>query len=131
MILKNPMKAKQLQKGLLQLSEEGAVQFFKPIAGGNHYILGAVGILQFDVTMARLKDEYGVDAIYEPVDFNVARWIVCDNRKKLADFERKYKNNLAYDAEGCLSFLTTSEWQLNYCMEQWPEVSFFKTREIN
>jgi len=129
-ILKNPLKAKQLQKGLIQLSEEGAVQFFKPVSG-NHYILGAVGILQFDVTMARLKAEYGVDAIYEHVDFNVARWIYCANKKKMAEFERKYKNNIAYDAEGCLSFLTTSEWQLNFCMEQWPEVSFYKTREIN
>ncbi len=115
---------------MIQLSEEGAVQFFKPISG-NYYILGAVGILQFDVTMARLKAEYGVDAIYEPVDFNVARWVTCDDRKKMGEFERKYKNNLAHDAEGCLAFLTTSEWQLNFCIEQWPEVSFFKTREIN
>jgi peptide chain release factor 3 len=128
-ILKNPLKAKQLQKGLIQLSEEGAVQFFKPIAG-NYYILGAVGILQFDVTMARLKAEYGVDAVYEHVDFNVARWIACDNKKKMGEFERKYKNNLAHDAEGCLSFLTTSEWQLNFCIEQWPEVTFLKTREV-
>ena len=129
-ILKNPLKTKQLQKGLTQLSEEGAVQFFRPLSG-NHYILGAVGVLQFDVTMARLKDEYGVDAIYEGVNYNVARWIVCDNKKKLAEFERKYHGNLALDAEGCLSFLTTSEWQLKFCMEQWPDVKFFKTREIN
>ena len=57
--LQSPLKAKQLQKGLLQLSEEGAVQLFRPL-GRNDYILGAVGVLQFDVTMARLKDEYGV-----------------------------------------------------------------------
>jgi len=129
-ILKNPLKTKQLQKGLIQLSEEGAVQFFKPVAG-NHYILGAVGVLQFDVTMARLKAEYGVDAVYESVDFNVARWISCNDRKKMAEFEKKYHSNIAHDAEGCLSFLTTSEWQLNYCMENWPEVSFYKTREAN
>jgi len=128
-ILKNPLKTKQLQKGLIQLSEEGAVQFFKPVAA-NHYILGAVGVLQFEVTMARLKDEYGVDAIYEPVDFGVARWIACDDRKKMAEFERKFQNNLAHDAEGYLAFMTTSEWQLKYCMEQWPEVRFTKTREI-
>jgi len=69
--LKNPLKAKHLQKGLIQLAEEGAVQVFRPVMGRD-YILGAVGVLQFEVTMARLKAEYGVDAIYEPVNFNVA-----------------------------------------------------------
>ena len=128
--LKNPLKAKHLQKGLVQLAEEGAVQVFRPLAGSD-YILGAVGILQFDVTMARLKAEYGVDAIYEPVDFSVARWVECGDRKKLAEFEKKNTCNLARDSQGSLSFLTTSEFQLNYCMEEWPEVEFYKTRDIN
>jgi peptide chain release factor 3 len=118
--LENPMKAKHLQKGLAQLAEEGAVQVFRPIRG-NDYILGAVGVLQFDVTMARLKAEYGVDAIYEPVDYAVARWIECGDRK----------DNLARDSQGSLSYLTTSEFQLNYCMEEWPGVEFYKTRDIN
>nr|WP_302504227.1 peptide chain release factor 3 [Geoalkalibacter halelectricus] len=86
--LKNPLKVKQLQKGLLQLSEEGAVQVFRPLFGSD-YILGAVGVLQFDVTMARLKAEYGVDAVYEGVDYATARWVACDDRKKLEEFERK------------------------------------------
>ena len=128
--LKNPLKAKHLQKGLTQLAEEGAVQVFRPITGSD-YVLGAVGILQFDVTMARLKAEYGVDAIYEPLDFAVARWIECGDRKKLAEFEKKNTANLARDSQGRLSFLTTSEFQLNYCMEEWPEVEFYKTRDIN
>jgi len=128
--LKNALKAKQLQKGLIQLAEEGAVQVFRPVMGSD-YILGAVGILQFDVTMARLKAEYGVDAIYEPVNFNVARWVGCDDRKKMAEFEKRNVANLAKDAEGCLSYLTTSEWQLNYCMEQWPDIEFFKTRDVH
>jgi peptide chain release factor 3 len=128
--LKNPLKAKHLQKGLVQLAEEGAVQVFRPLMGSD-YILGAVGILQFDVTMARLKAEYGVDAIYEPVDFSVARWIECDDNQRLAEFEKKNTHNLARDSQGCLSFLTTSEFQLNYCMEEWPEVEFYKTRDIN
>ena len=66
--LKNPLKMKQLQKGLLQLAEEGAVQVFRPLVGSD-YIMGAVGVLQFEVTMARLQDEYGVEAVYEPVRF--------------------------------------------------------------
>jgi len=128
--LKNPLKAKQLQKGLTQLAEEGAIQVFMPVTGRD-YILGAVGVLQFEVTMARLKAEYSADAIYEAVNFNVARWVRCDDRKKMAEFEKKNIANMARDAEGSLSFLTTSEWQLGYSMKEWPEIEFFKTREIN
>ncbi len=128
--LKNPIKAKALQKGLVQLAEEGAVQVFKP-KNANAYILGAVGMLQFDVTMARLRAEYGVDAVYEPVSFTVARWVESDDRKKLAEFEARHPSNMAVDAEGCLSFLTTSEWQLGYAVEQWPAIRFHKTREFN
>lgn len=127
--IRNPIKAKQLQKGLTQLAEEGAVQVFRPLAGSD-YILGAVGILQFEVTMARLKAEYGVDAVYEAVDFKVARWVDCADRKKMAAFEKENMRNMARDAEGCLSFLTTSEWQLGFCMEEWPDIDFVKTREV-
>jgi peptide chain release factor 3 len=128
--LKNPLKTKQLNKGLNQLSEEGAVQVFRPIIG-NDYILGAVGVLQFDVTMARLKSEYRVDAVYEPVNYNVARWVDSDNPKALAEFEKRNVSQLTRDAEGCLAYLTTSDWQLNYCMEQWPEINFHNTRDVH
>nr|MDJ0989416.1 peptide chain release factor 3 [Desulfobacterales bacterium] len=128
--LKNPLKAKQLQKGLIQLSEEGAVQVFRPVSGSD-YILGAVGVLQFDVTMARLKSEYGVDAVYEPAEYNVARWVDCGDAARLAAFEKDNRLNLARDAEGCLSYLTTSEWQLGYCMEHWPDIAFHKTRDVH
>ena len=128
--LKNPLKAKQLDKGLLQLSEEGAVQVFRPVLG-HDYILGAVGVLQFDVTVARLKAEYGVDAIYEGIDFATARWIECGDKKKLAEFEKKCQANLAHDAEGNLTYLAPSEWRLGYVTEQWPDVIFHKTREHN
>ncbi len=127
---KNSLKIKQLQKGLTQLSEEGAVQVFKPLAG-NDYILGAVGVLQFDVTMARLKTEYGVDASYEQIDYTTARWIECDDKKMLADFEKKNMNNLAIDADRRLTYLTTSEWRLGFVKEDWPGIKFNKTREHN
>ena len=128
-ILKNPMKAKHLQKGLVQLAEEGVVQVFRPISK-NDYILGAVGVLQFDITMERLKSEYGVDAVYEPVNYNVSRWVQSSDPKKMEAFENKNRNNIAMDAEGSMAYLTTSEWQLGYCMEQWPEIAFLKTRDI-
>jgi len=129
-ILKNPMKFKQLQKGLTQLSEEGAVQVFKPLAG-NHYILGAVGPLQFDVVMERLKAEYGAEVIYEPVDYVTARWIECSDRKMLMDFEKALQPHLARDAGGYLTYLAPSEWRLNHTMKEWPDLVFLKTREHN
>ncbi len=126
--LKNPLKAKQLQKGLVQLSEEGAVQVFRPLFGSD-YILGAVGVLQFDVTIARLKNEYGVDATYEGIDYATARWVECDDRAKLEEFEKRNQGNLALDAEENLTYLASSEWRLNHVAEQWPDIRFLKTRE--
>jgi peptide chain release factor 3 len=127
--LKSPLKSKQLHKGLIQLSEEGTIQVFRPLTS-NDYILGAVGILQFDVTMSRLKAEYGVDAVYESIDLVTARWVECQDFKRLKDFERQNQTALARDAEGNLAYLAASEWRLEHTMEQWPEIEFHKTREI-
>ncbi|MDW7773761.1 MAG: peptide chain release factor 3 [Desulfobulbaceae bacterium] len=128
--LKSPLRAKQLQKGLTQLVEEGAVQLFRPLLG-NDFILGAVGVLQFDVTMARLKAEYDVDAVYEQVDYATARWLRCDDKHRLAAFEKANYANLALDVEGNLAYLAPSEWDLKYEVQQWPEIAFLKTREYN
>jgi peptide chain release factor 3 len=127
-ILKNPLKLKQLQKGLLQLAEEGAVQVFRPQLGSS-YILGAVGELQFEVTMARLKAEYSVDAIYEYVDLADARWVSSENRKKFDEFKARTQSSLYLDADGFLTYLAQSQWHLTYVMEQWPDIVFMKTRE--
>ncbi|NQS71195.1 MAG: peptide chain release factor 3 [Desulfobulbaceae bacterium] len=128
-VLKNPLKLKQLQKGLVQMAEEGAVQVFRPLMG-NDYILGAVGVLQFEVTMARLKEEYGVDASYEPLNFTLARWVQSDNPRQMAEFEKKNQFNLAMDAEGHLSYLAEGNWRLAHTQELFPEVEFLKTREL-
>ncbi|MCU0539909.1 MAG: peptide chain release factor 3 [Desulfobacterales bacterium] len=128
--LKNPLKSKQLHKGLIQLSEEGAIQVFRTLVGGD-LILGAVGILQFDVTMARLEAEYGVDAVYEPVDYSVARWIECEDAKTLERFERLQRADLAHDAEGCLTYLCANEFRLGFALKDWPEITFRKTREYS
>ena len=103
------------------------MQVFRPLFG-NDYILGAVGVLQFDVTMARLKSEYGVDASYETIDYAAARWIACDDPKRLAEFEKRCQANLARDADGHLTYLATSEWRLGFIMEEWPDIAFRKTR---
>jgi len=128
--LKNPMKSKQLQKGLVQLSEEGAVQVFQPL-GKSDYILGAVGVLQFDVTAERLRSEYGAETVFEETPFNVARWVTCKDKIRFKEFEQKNGNSLAMDAEGRPTFLTASEYRLERCMETWPEVTFLKTQEHN
>lgn len=127
-LLKNPLKMKQLQKGLTQLAEEGAIQVFRPLMGAD-YIMGAVGVLQFEVTMARLKNEYGVDAIYEHVDYQAARWVTCDDKKAFDEFERKNQSNLARDSEGFLTHLAQSSWMLNFFIEKWPNIEFHTTRE--
>jgi peptide chain release factor 3 len=127
-LLKDPLKMKQLQKGLMQLAEEGAIQVFRPLIGAD-YIMGAVGVLQFEVTMARLQNEYSVKAIYEPVDYQAARWVRCDDKKVMEEFERKNQGALARDTEGFLTYLAQNEWMLKYFMEKWPAVIFDKTRE--
>ncbi len=126
--IKNALKMKQLQKGVTQLAEEGVVQFFRPLAS-NDYILGAVGVLQFDVIKTRIKYEYGVDAYYTPVRLDCARWISCDDPQKLQEFEKKFKMNLALDAGKNLIYLSKDRWSLNYTMEQWPQISFHETME--
>ncbi|PID75123.1 MAG: peptide chain release factor 3 [Deltaproteobacteria bacterium] len=127
-LLKDPLKMKQLQKGLTQLAEEGAIQVFRPLVGSD-WIIGAVGVLQFEVTIARLQNEYAVTAIYEPVDYGAARWVYCQDKKKMAEFERKNQAALAHDSEGYLTYLAQNEWMLNYFIEKWPDIEFKKTRE--
>ena len=125
----NPMKTKQLQKGLQQLGEEGAVQVFKPVNSGD-LVLGAVGVLQFEVVASRLKNEYGVDAVFEGTSISSARWVTCEDKKMLADFERSSAgHNLAHDAAGNMAYLATSGVNLRLTQERWPEVVFHATRE--
>jgi peptide chain release factor 3 len=126
--LRDPLKLKQLQKGLAQLSEEGATQFFRPLMS-NDLILGAVGVLQFDVVAYRLKDEYGVDAAFEPVQVATARWIRCDDPKTLEQFRDKHAMNLALDAAGQLVYLAPTRVNLQLAQERAPEVRFLATRE--
>lgn len=127
-ILRDPMKMKALQKGLDQLSEEGATQVLRPL-DRNEIILGAVGMLQFDVVAYRLKDEYGVECSYDPVNVNSARWVECDDEKKMDEFKKKNRQNLALDSSGSLTYLAPSRVNLDLTIERWPGVIFRDTRE--
>ncbi len=126
--LKDPLKQKQLLKGLVQLSEEGAVQVFRPIEN-NDLIVGAVGVLQFDVVVSRLKSEYNVEAIYETINVSTARWVTCDDAKKFDEFQRKCALNLALDGGDNLAYVAPTMVNLNLTMERYPDVKFHKTRE--
>jgi peptide chain release factor 3 len=126
--LKDPLKLKALQKGLSQLSEEGATQFFRPL-NSNDLILGAVGVLQFDVVAYRLKNEYNVDCKYEEVSITAARWVSSENKKKMEDFKQHLSHNLALDIGNQLTYLAPTTINLNLTQERWPEINFHPTRE--
>lgn len=126
--LRDPLKAKQLQKGLIQLSEEGAVQVFRPF-NSNDMIVGAVGVLQFEVVVQRLKTEYNVDAIYEPINVATARWCSCDDDRILEKFQKKAYDNLALDGGNNLTYIAPTMVNLSLAQERHPDIVFHKTRE--
>ncbi|MBI5611604.1 MAG: peptide chain release factor 3, partial [Gammaproteobacteria bacterium] len=103
-------------------------QLFRPLAS-NDLILGAVGVLQFDVVAHRLQHEYGVDAVFEPVQVATARWIGCPDEKRLDEFEKKARDNLARDGAGELAYLAPTRVNLQLTQERWPEIVFHTTRE--
>ncbi len=126
--LRDPMKAKQLEKGLRQLGEEGAVQVFSPLVD-NTPLIGAVGQLQFEVVEHRLKAEYGVDAVFERAGIHTARWVTCADRNHLAEFVKANQARLAKDVDGNYAYLADTGVNLRLAQERWPKVEFHATRE--
>ncbi|ATH07826.1 peptide chain release factor 3 [Halobacteriovorax marinus] len=128
-LLKDPMKAKQLDKGLQQLSEEGTVQLFRRHTSPEK-ILGAVGVLQFEVVKHRLEDEYGVRGEYEGYGFVGVRWLKFKNDIQKDKFIEKNSINIVYDNKGRPCFAVRSEWDLKLVMEKNEEVEFFTTSDF-
>jgi peptide chain release factor 3 len=129
--IRNPLKVKQLHKGLQQLGEEGAVQVFKPVSGGD-LILGAVGVLQFEVVASRLQNEYGVDAVFEGTSTTCARWVTVkegEDKRLLVDFENALAHNVSYDAANNMAYLSPNNVNLRLTEERWPKLVFHTTRE--
>ena len=126
--LANPMKSKQLQAGLMQLGEEGAIQVFRPHEGGA-MLLGAVGQLQFEVVQHRLKSEYSVDVRMMPSRFVGARWITADTPDELRKFTDANASKLALDAADTLAYLMTSPYDLRLTQERFPKIHFHPLRE--
>jgi peptide chain release factor 3 len=126
--LKDPMKAKQLEKGLEQLSEEGTVQLFIR-HGTQEKILGAVGQLQFEVVKYRLEDEYGVRGDYQSYSFLGIRWLRYKDDKARAKFFESQSNNILYDIKNRDCYGVRSEWDLKLAMEKNPDVEFFNNSD--
>ena len=127
---KDPMKTKQLEKGLLQLTDEGVAQLFTQ-HGGNRKIIGCVGDLQFEVIQYRLLNEYGASVQFNSLPFYKACWITSDDRKKLEDFTRFKTGNVVLDKDGHLVYLAQSEWFLNTERTNNPDIAFHFTSEIH
>ena len=127
-ILKNPLRTKQLQQGLAQLGEEGAIQVFRPEIGGP-MLLGAVGQLQFEVVQHRLKGEYDVDVRLEGCQYTGARWIAADTPAELKEFVNAYPARMALDAANTLAYLCTSPYDVRLAQERFPKIHFHPLRE--
>ncbi|MCI5082450.1 MAG: peptide chain release factor 3, partial [Saprospiraceae bacterium] len=119
----NPLKAKQLSKGLTQLMDEGVAQLFTKELDGRR-IIGTVGALQFEVIQYRLEHEYGASCSYEPVNLHKACWIEAPDEKKLKAFLSKRKRDIAKDKHGNLVFLAESAWTLKMAQENFPDIKF-------
>ena len=119
----DPMKSKQLQKGLVQLMDEGVAQLFIREFNGRK-IIGTVGALQFDVIQYRLKHEYGASCSYEPLNLHKACWVTCEDSDKFKAFLTRRKRDMAKDKEGLPVFLAESKYQLGMVQDNFPEVEF-------
>lgn len=128
LVNKDPMKTKQMEKGVNQLTDEGVAQLFTQ-HGGNRKIIGCVGELQFEVIQYRLLQEYGASCSFVPLSFYKACWITGD-KKKIEDFVRFKQSNIMEDKDGNLVYLAQSEWFLNTERQNNPDIEFHTTSEF-
>jgi peptide chain release factor 3 len=129
-INKDPMKTKQLDKGLNQLTDEGVAQLFTQ-HNGNRKIIGCVGDLQFEVIQYRLLQEYGASVQFNTLPFYKACWLTTENKAKLDEFTRFKTGNIVIDKDGHLVYLAQSEWFLNTEIANNPEIQFHFSSEIH
>ena len=127
---KDPLRGKVLLKGLMELGEEGAAQVFR-LANKNELIIGAIGILQFDVVSWRLKHEYNADCVFEPAPYQTMRWVSCSDRLTLEKFRRQLADNVALDGNDFIAYMAPTQVNLQLTEERWPEIIFHKTRELS
>ena len=125
----DPMKAKHLDKALLQFAEEGAAKVFKPQVGSG-WIVGVVGPLQFDVLASRIEVEYGLPVRFGQTQFNGARWI-SGPKDKVDAFIQANKGHMALDHDGDPVYMTRLQWDIDRVVRDWPEIKLSKTKETH
>ena len=130
----DPMRSKQLVKGLHQLTEEGVAQLFER-EHGNKQVVGTVGELQFDVIQYRLQHEYKASCVFKPVNLYKACWVTSDDVARLKEFCRLKSDYIYKDKDDHLVFMAESSWMLKIMSEDWPEIKFhfnseFKTEAV-
>lgn len=130
LVNKDPLKTKQMEKGITQLTDEGVAQLFTQFSG-NKKIIGCVGELQFEVIQYRLLEEYGAACEFRPLPFYKACWLTSDDPKKLDDFLRFKQQNTGEDKDGNPVYLAQSEWFLNTEIDNNPGIQFHFTSEIH
>ncbi|MEO9653230.1 MAG: peptide chain release factor 3 [Roseobacter sp.] len=124
----DPLKAKHLEKALMQFAEEGAAKVFKP-AIGSGFIVGVVGQLQFEVLASRIELEYGLPVRFEPSQFTSARWVNGDKRA-VEDFADKNKQHISHDHDGDVVYLTRLQWDIDRVDRDYPDVKLTATKEM-
>ena len=125
----DPMKSKQLDKGIHQLTDEGVAQMFI-MQPGNRKIVGTVGQLQFEVIQYRLINEYGANCRFTPRNFTKAVWITTTNQEQLDSFKRAKANYLATDKDGNMVFLAETQFLLQMAEQDYPDITFHKNSEF-
>lgn len=125
----DPMKTKQLEKGINQLTDEGVAQLFTQY-GGNRKIVGTVGELQFEVIQYRLEHEYGASCRFNMMNIFKACWVTCDDKAKLDEFVRFRQHQVATDKDGNIVYLADSQWMLDQMIKNHPDVQFHFTSEF-
>ncbi|OUD08679.1 peptide chain release factor 3 [Marivivens niveibacter] len=124
----DPMKAKHLEKALMQFAEEGAAKVFKP-AFGSGFIVGVVGALQFEVLASRIELEYGLPVRFEPSQFTSARWVQGD-KTAVDKFINANKQHISHDNDGDVVFLTRLQWDIDRVARDYPDVTLSATKEM-
>ena len=124
----DPMKAKHLDKALMQFAEEGAAKVFKPMIGSG-FIVGVVGALQFEVLASRIELEYGLPVRFEPSQFTSARWL-SGPKPEVDRLVNINKGHIATDSDGDAVFLTRLQWDIDRVIRDFPEVKLTATKEM-
>ena len=124
----DPLKSKHLGNALRQIAEEGGASVFKPVIGAE-WIVGVVGVLQFEVMADRIRTEFGIPVAFEPTQYFTARWLEADDKDELKKFADANRASMATDHDGAEVFLARNAWHLNKAQEDFPKVRLNKTRE--